>query len=342
MSDLTLQSRRLVSILFSLRNEAEVIPELLKRLRQVLGAGTLEGIDFEFVFVNDASTDESLKILTEAAKADSRIKVLNMSRRFGVAECFLAGMKYAHGDAVITMDTDLQDPPEVIPELIARWRDGNEVVYTVRTERAGESAFKTWLTRQAYRAIRLVANEELPVEAGDFKLIGRRVVDQLLTLNEKDPYLRGLVTWMGFRQVPVYYKREARAQGVTHFPLFRSKGPLITFIFGFTSFSVLPLFGFLVLGAIFTSLSIVATIWISASHFLYGHSYVRWWPYVALAFFSGLQLMGIGTVGLYLGRVYNDVRNRPRYIVESSIGFDECAERDGDAGAASQQSFKDR
>jgi dolichol-phosphate mannosyltransferase len=329
------QRRPLVSVLFSFRNEAEVIPELLGRLRQVLGAsvsspaGTpaLPGaVDFEFIFVNDASTDQSLQLLTEEAKSDQRIKVLNMSRRFGVAECHLAAMKYARGDAVITMDTDLQDPPEVIPELIAKWQAGNEVVYTVRTAREGESAFKIWLTGWAYKAIRLVANEELPVEAGDFKLIGRRVVYELLKLNEKDPYLRGLVTWMGFKQTPVYYKRAARPKGETHFPLFRSKGPIITFVFGFTSFSILPLVGFLLLGLLFTAASVSAAIVLCAMKLHSGHAPGRYWVFIALAFFSGLQLMGIGTVGLYLGRVYNDVRNRPRYIVESALGFSDKPE----------------
>ena len=333
--------RPLVSILFSFRNEAEVIPELLQRLRQVLGAPaslTASGnaslspagmpalpgpVDYEFIFVNDASTDQSLQILTEEAKSDARIKVLNMSRRFGVAECHLAAMKYARGDAVITMDTDLQDPPEVIPDLIARWQAGNEVVYTVRTARAGESVFKVWLTRLAYKAIRLVANEELPVEAGDFKLIGRRVVNELLKLNEKDPYLRGLVTWMGFKQTPVHYKRAARPKGQTHFPLFRSKGPIITFVFGFTSFSILPLVGFLLLGMLFTAASVFAAIALCALRFHSGQAPGGYWGLIALAFFSGLQLMAIGTVGLYLGRVYNDVRNRPRYLVESTMGFEE-------------------
>jgi dolichol-phosphate mannosyltransferase len=316
----TAQPRPLVSIVFSFRNEEEVIPELVQRLQAV--AARLP-VDCEFIFVNDASTDRSLQLLAERASEDRRIKVITLSRRFGVMEGFLAAMKHARGDAVITMDCDLQDPPEVIPELVDKWQAGATVVYTVRTDREGESALKILLTRLAYRAIRLVANEKMPVEAGDFKLIGRRVVDELLKLNETDPYLRGLVTWMGFKQSPVYYKRAARSKGTTHFPLFRSKGPIVTFVFGFTSFSVLPLAVFLVLGLALTLLSALSAAVLCAMKLLALTTPPWGWLIATLGFFSGLQLTGIGTLGLYLGRVYNDVRNRPRYLVASTIGFEE-------------------
>jgi len=309
----------LVSVILSFRDEEAVLPELIQQLQQVFAHLSVES---EWVFVNDASTDRSLRLLVEHAQADSRVKIINMSRRFGVAECFLAGMRYARGDAVITMDTDLQDPPQVIPELLKEWQRGAEVVYTVRTQREGEPVAKLWLTRLAYKAIQLVANEKLPVEAGDFKLIGRRVVNELLKLNEKDPYLRGLVSWMGFKQVPVYYKRAPRAQGKTHFPIFRSKGPLATFVFGFTSFSILPLVAFLVLGALLTLVSLLSIPALAAAKFLAIATPKGLWLLIALGFFAGLQLTGIGMLGLYLGRVYIDVRNRPRYIVESTIGFE--------------------
>lgn len=312
-------SRPLVSVILSFRNEAEVIPELISRLEKAFATTQ---VDYELVFINDASTDNSLTLLKAAIERNPRVKVINMSRRFGVAECVLAGMRYANGDAVVMMDADLQDPPELLPELILKWREGADVVYTVRTERAGESAAKMLLTKLAYKVIRLVSNTDLPVEAGDFKLISRRVFEQLLSLNEKDPYLRGLVTWMGFKQVPVFYKREARFKGETHFPLFRSKGPLITFVFGFTSFSILPLVVFLLFGLFVTLAAVVAGLVILALK-IGGVAAVPKlsWFAVLIAFFSGVQLMGIGTVGLYLGRVYNDVRNRPRYLVESTLGF---------------------
>ena len=176
----TAHPRPLVSIVFSFRNEEEVLPELIQRLQSV--AARLP-VDCEFVFVNDASTDRSLQVLADRAKDDRRIKVITLSRRFGVMDGFWAAMQHARGDAVVTMDCDLQDPPEVIPELVEKWQAGSTVVYTVRTEREGETALKRLLTRWAYKAIRLVANQEMPVEAGDFKLMDRRVVDELLKLD---------------------------------------------------------------------------------------------------------------------------------------------------------------
>lgn len=320
MSAQTKTEPPLLSVILSFRNEREVLPELICRLEKALASAPVE---YELVFVNDASTDESLSFLQTSALSNPRIRIINMSRRFGVAECVLAGMKYAQGEAVVMMDSDLQDPPELLPELIEKWREGADVVYTVRTERHGESWFKIQLTKLAYKTIRLIANTDLPVEAGDFKLVSRRVFEELLRLNETDPYLRGLVTWMGFKQVPVFYKREARFKGETHFPLFRSKGPIITFVFGFTSFSVLPLVGFLLFGILVTFCACLAgVIFLGMELFSLPASNFTWLA-VALSFFSGVQLMGIGTVGLYLGRVYNDVRNRPHYIVESTIGFTE-------------------
>jgi dolichol-phosphate mannosyltransferase len=309
----------LLSVVLSFRNEEEVLPELVRRLQQA-AAGL--PADCEFIFVNDASTDRSLELLTQAARADARLKIVNLSRRFGVVEGFLAGMGYAHGGAVVTMDSDLQDPPELIPELVDKWLAGWDVVYTVRTARAGESRMKTFLTRQAYKLIRMAANEDLPVEAGEFRLITRRVLDEVLKLNENDPYLRGLVWYMGFKRTPVFYKRAARAKGQTHFPLLRSKGPLLTFASGLTSFSVLPLVAFVAMGLGLTCLAALAALVLCAMKL--AATYVAGWCWIvtALAFFSGLQLMGIGTVGLYLGRVYRDVRNRPRFLVADTVGFE--------------------
>ena len=311
--------RPLLSVVLSFRNEEEVLPELVRRLQQAV-AGL--PADCEFIFVNDASADRSLDLLTQVAQADERVKIVNLSRRFGVVEGFLAGMGYARGAAVVTMDSDLQDPPELIPELVDKWLAGWDVVYTVRTARAGESRMKIFLTRQAYKLIRMAANEDLPVEAGEFRLITRRVADEVLKLNESDPYLRGLVWYMGFKRTPVFYKRAARAQGQTHFPLLRSKGPVLTFASGMTSFSVLPLVAFVAIGLGLTCLAVLAVLVLCAMK-LAAASVAGWcWVVTALAFFSGLQLMGIGTVGLYLGRVYRDVRNRPRYLVADTVGFE--------------------
>ena len=316
--------KHLVSVVLSFRNEEETIPELISRLDNVL---TSLSIEYELIFVNDDSTDNSLPLLIEKAKENKRIKIVNMSRRFGVSECALAGMKYARGDAVIYMDADLQDPPEVIPQLIKEWLQGADVVYTVRTSREGETRIKLFLTKVAYRFINFSSDIDLTPEAGDFKLLSRRVVNELLKLNEKNPYLRGLVSWVGFKQVPVFYQREKRAAGETHFPLFKNffrdlltlHGPIGTFISGFTSFSILPLIIFLLTGIFICAGVLLA---LTAAVILKTPLISSFGIIIAIFFMSGVQLLGIGTLGLYLGRIYHEVRNRPTYIVESTVGFE--------------------
>ena len=305
--------RQTVSVVLSFRNEEAVIPELVERLRRALRGAD---VDYELVFVNDASTDRSLPVLEALRGQDERIKVVNMSRRFGVAPCVLAGMHYAQGDAVVYMDTDLQDPPELLPELVRRWREGADVVYTVREQRRGESRGKLWLTRAAYRLIQSVSEIDLPVEAGDFKLLSRRAVDHLLAFEENDLYVRGLVHWLGFRQVAVPYERQPRGAGESHFPLLRSVGPSVAFLNALTSFSYAPLLAFLLLGIACGALSLAALVGAA----LFGSSYAAWGAF-ALLLWSTLVL-GIGVVGLYLARVHRAVLDRPRYIVESTLGVD--------------------
>ena len=219
------------------------------------------------------------------------------------------------------MDADLQDPPELIPTLIDRWRDGADVVYTVRTARHGESLIKRLVTRAAYRVVRLAANIDLPIDAGDFRLLSRRVVDELLRLPERTPYLRGLVAWVGFTQVPVYYERQPRYGGRTHFPLF-STNPGRTFLAGLTSFSTAPLViilvcGLIICGGTLAAAGVIAIRALSGAH-------VPTWSWIALGFslLGGLQLVGLGTIGVYLGRMYENVQGRPRYIVDHTIGFE--------------------
>lgn len=308
----------LVSVVLSFRNEESVIPELINRLQRALRGADLA---YELVFVNDASSDGSLALLEEQHRKDPAVKVVNMSRRFGVAPCVLAGMRYAQGDAVVYMDADLQDPPELIPELVARWRGGAEIVYTVRTARHGEHGGKLWLTRLAYRAVARLAELELPEEAGDFKLLSRRAVTHLLAFGEHDLYVRGLVSWLGFRQVAVPYERQARAGGETHFPLLRL-GPVAAFATAVTSFSHLPLVCFLLLGLAGGALSLLALVGLGVA---YGVGVATSASVVLVAF--GMLLWstlaaGIGVLGLYLARIHREVLNRPRYIVESTIGLE--------------------
>jgi glycosyltransferase involved in cell wall biosynthesis len=301
----------LVSVVFSFRNERENIPTLIRRLDAMFGA---QPVEYELLFVNDASTDGSLDVLLGERDQNPRVKILNMSRRFGVAECMRAGMAAASGDAVVYMDADLQDPPEVIPQLIERWQAGADVVHTVRTRRHGESAVKMRLTRVAYRLIQSGSSIELPVDAGDFKLLSRAGVNHLLSLRESDPYIRGLVVWLGFNQAFVPYERDARHAGRTHFPFF-SRNPWKTFAMGLTSFSFLPIYLCVALAVAGAALAALLGIWaIAASSPLVG-------ALALLAFFWATTVGAIASVGIYVVRVYKDVRGRPQYIIASTVGL---------------------
>jgi glycosyltransferase involved in cell wall biosynthesis len=306
-----------VSVVLSFRNEAANLAPLVARLDRALARETP---DYELIFVNDASTDGSLEILIAERERNPRVKIVNLSRRFGVAEGVLAGMAAASGDAVIYMDADLQDPPELVPALIARWRAGADVVHTVRTRRRAESPLKMGATRLAYRLIRSASSIELAVDAGDFKLLSRRAVDHLLQIRESDPYLRGLVVWLGFTQAFVPYEREARHAGRTHFPLF-SRNPWKTFVLGLTSFSFLPIYACAALAAL--GLVAAAGLLAAAVALAASGSALAAWTAIAgvLLLLWGLSQAAVSAVGLYVIRIYKDVRQRPPYIVESLVGI---------------------
>lgn len=309
--------RMLVSVVLSFRNECEIIPVLIARLDAMFAA---ESCDYELLFVNDESTDASLAVLLRERESNPRVKIINMSRRFGVAECVLAGMAAASGDAVVYMDADLQDPPEVIPTLLERWRAGAGVVHTIRTRRHGESAMKMWITRLAYRVIRAGATIDLPVDAGDFKLLSRATVDRLLGLRETDPYLRGLTVWLGSTQAFVPYERSARHAGTTHFPIF-SRYPWKTFALGLTSFSFAPIYvcvGMAASGLIaaVALLALALALLASGSDLAVGTAF-----FGIITFFWATAVGAVGVVGIYVIRIYKDVRGRPRFVVDSTIGF---------------------
>jgi dolichol-phosphate mannosyltransferase len=309
--------RQALSVVLSFRNEADVIPELIDRLEAVLDRLPL---DYEVIFVNDDSTDGSLDLLRARAARNPRVKVVNMARRFGVSECVIAGLEYARGDAVIYMDADLQDPPELIPEMVAKWQAGAEVVYTVRTRRLKENPFKMWLTRLAYRAIGTVSEVDLPENSGDFRLVSRRVRDWLLRLPESDPYIRGLVRWIGFRQEPVHYERAARAGGRGHFPLLRSLNPSKTFVMGLTSFSLAPVYLVLMTGLAVGLLSGLGLVVLGLAA-LFGAALVGIAWIAFLLFLWGGLLFAVGIVGIYVTRIFKEVRGRPRYIVRDTVGL---------------------
>lgn len=306
-----------LSIVFSFRNEEKVLDELLRRTRNALD---MPDIEYELIFVNDDSSDNSLDMLKKYRESDKRLKVINTSRRFGFYPCVIAGLESAKGDAVIYMATDLQDPPELIPQMIEKYKGGAEVVNTVRTKRLGESAFKMWITKKAYQIINLLSDINLPENMGDFKLLSRRVVNELLKLEEYDPYLRGIVRWLGFRQETVFYERPPRFSGGTHFPLLGT-APVAEFIKAITSFSAAPLYLMLFIGLIISLLSFASIIYVLITKVL-GLSVPGWaGVMISTLFLGGIILLTNGFLGLYIGRIYNQIKNRPRYIIKDKIGF---------------------
>jgi glycosyltransferase involved in cell wall biosynthesis len=319
----------LVSVVLSFRNEAENIPTLISRLAAMFASCDVE---YELLFVNDASTDQSMSVLLAERERNPRVKILNLSRRFGVAEGVMAGMAWAGGDAVVYMDSDLQDPPELIPLLIERWRGGADVVHTLRTARRGESALRVKATRLAYRLIRYGSTIDLPVDGGDFKLLSRRAVNHLLGLRESDPYLRGLVAWLGFNQAFLPYERAPRHAGKTHFPFF-SRNPWKTFVTGVTSFSFLPIYACVALagtGLVVSALALVVALALAIG----GTPAAGLAALIALLLFFWATTVGaIGIVGVYIVRIYKDVRGRPSYLVQSTFGLSERNSREDTTSA---------
>jgi dolichol-phosphate mannosyltransferase len=311
-----------ISVVMSFYNEIENLPELVARLRKV----SIESSDFELnelIFVNDVSNDGSEEWLQKEAISNSDIVLVNMARRTGVSECVYAGMSVASGEAVIYLDADLQDPPELIPEMVAAWKRNKdcEVVYTVRKSRQGEGFVKLAFTKFGYRFLRKISNIDLPVDAGDFKLLSRRVVDILLENKEHKPFMRGIVTSIGFKQVPVFYDREPRGNGRenTKFVLFSPRTVSGWLESALISFSNTPLKISLVIG-LTTSVLSSAYLFVVLIQKILG-LYVPGWPALmaAILLLGSVQLMVLGVLGLYVSAIFTQTKNRPIYIIRSIV-----------------------
>ncbi len=315
--------RPTLSVVAPVFNEEAILHELYKRLSAVLDDA---GLDWELVLINDGSRDRSPEIMRELHAADQRVKVINFARNFGHQVAITAGADYASGEAVVIIDADLQDPPEVILDLLAKWREGYEVVYAVRSERKGETFFKEFTAKAFYRIIYKITDINIPMDTGDFRLMDRKVVEALRTMREKHRFMRGMSVWVGFKQTGVHYVRAERYAGVTKYPL---KKMLKFALDGITSFSYFPLqlatyIGFIAAGL--AVLGILATIILrlTGSHAFYGQATTL----VAVLFLGGVQLISLGIIGEYLGRIYDEVKGRPLYIVREALGFEEqMAER---------------
>jgi dolichol-phosphate mannosyltransferase len=310
--------RPVFSIVAPVYNEEAILPEFYRRMTAVMVEA---GEAYELILVNDGSRDRSLNIMRELHDQDPRVKIINFSRNFGHQIAITAGADYAQGEAVIITDADLQDPPEVILDMINRWREGYEVVYAVRSQREGETWFKEFTARLFYRLIAGITNVDIPLDAGDFRLMDQHVVAALRQVREQHRFMRGLSSWVGFKQVGVEYVRQQRYAGETKYP-FRK---MLKFaIDGITSFSYLPLqlatyFGFFIAGLSLAGIVLTIILRLSGSTAFYGQASTL----VSVLFLGGVQLIFLGIIGEYLGRIYDEVKGRPLYIVAETLGFDE-------------------
>ncbi len=311
------ERRILISVVVPCANEEEVLRETNRRLVAVLEGLSL---NFELIYVDDGSTDSTPDLLRELQAHDDRVRVLRFSRNFGHQIAITAGLGHASGDAVVIIDADLQDPPEVISEFVGRWREGYDVVYGLRTERDGETAFKLWTAKAFYRFISRLSETSIPLDTGDFRLMDRRVTDALLRMPERDRFVRGMISWLGFSQMGVPYRRAPRLAGVTKFSLFK----MVRFAMdGIVSFSTVPLRLATWTGFAASGLAILGILMALYERF-FGIGLVKGWTstVIAVLFVGGVQLICLGIIGEYIGRIYGESKGRPLYVVRERIGFE--------------------
>lgn len=314
-----MKSKIIFSVVVPLYNEEEVIHESYKRLKAVM-----DGLNepYELVFVNDGSRDKTALLAREICEKDSNVKLINFARNFGHQTAITAGMDYASGEAVVVIDADLQDPPEVIPEMIKKWREGYDVVYGQRVKRKGETWFKKITAKMFYRVLRRLTEVDIPVDTGDFRLIDRKVCNALKKVGERNRYIRGIISWLGFKSAPVEFVREKRFAGETKYPL---KKMLKFASDAIMSFSYKPLklatyLGFFVSVASFIYLLVMIVLKLCGTM-----STVPGWTSIIVItlFFNGIILLVLGIIGEYIGRIYDEAKGRPLYVVGEFLNFPE-------------------
>lgn len=306
------------SVVIPVYNEEAVIVETYKRLKKVMDG---IGETYELLFVNDGSRDQSAAIIKGLAGWDNTVRLIDFSRNFGHQAAVTAGLDAAAGDAIVIIDADLQDPPEVIPQMLAKWREGYDVVYGKRLKRQGETFFKKMTAFVFYRLLRALTDNDIPVDTGDFRLIDRKVCNVIKNLHEKNRFLRGLVSWVGFRQAPVEYVRDERWAGETKYPL---KKMLKFASDGIISFSYKPLRLATYLGFFLSLASFLYLLVVLYKKWFTQDTIAGWASIIGInLLFNGIVLMMLGIIGEYIGRIYEEAKNRPLYIIREKIGFED-------------------
>lgn len=310
--------QQLISIVIPVYNEGDGLTATFKALRRF--SHRLTQYQFEFIFVNDGSQDNSAMLIEQQVKQDSRFKLINFSRNFGHQLAITAGLRYAKGQAVAVMDADLQDPPAVIGRMLKKWQAGYDVVYGQRSQRIGETWFKRTSAKLFYRTLQRMTTTHIPVDTGDFRLMDQKVVRELNRLGEPEPFVRGLVSWVGFKQTAVLYQRQERKSGVSKYPL---KKMVALAMAGITSFSTLPL-----KLAYWTGGTAIVIGLADFSLMLFRQSWQTNSLVICSSFFlSGVILVNLGLLGSYVGRIFNAARQRPRYIIADTAGFNQLTKQ---------------
>jgi len=310
----------LISVIIPSFNEEQVIQESYRRMVSVLTNNDLK--EFELIFINDGSHDNTLNILKEIASQDPHVRVISFSRNFGHQSAVTAGLNQCKGEVAIIIDADLQDPPEVIPEMLKIYeKEKCNVVYGVRKKRKGENFFKLQTAKIFYRTLNYLSDIPFPVDTGDFRLIDRNIIDVFNNLHEKNKYIRGLITWVGFKQYPVYYEREARFAGETKYPL---RKMLKFAAIGLFYFSKKPLRLATSIGFMSILIGLILALWLFTTVvFGVAHVVTGWTStIIIIIFFGGVQLLTIGVLGQYIGSLFDEVKNRPEYIIAEKVNFE--------------------
>lgn len=309
-----------ISVVVPMYFEESVVNICYERLNKVLNK--IDNIDYEMIFVNDGSKDKTLELLENIARKDDKVKVISFSRNFGHQAAVTAGLKETTGDAVVIIDADMQDPPEVIPDMINLWYEGNDVVYAVRKKREGETIFKLMTAKAFYSMLNKLSDVSIPRDTGDFRLIDRKVVDVINSMPEHNKFLRGLVSFVGFKQTPYEYERKERVAGKTKYPL---KKMLKLALDGIISFSTKPLKIIGVIGVLSIVVAFLLLIYALASYIFKLNNLTAGWTslMVAITFFAGVQLLSIWMMSEYIARIYDDTKKRPEYIIDKKINVDE-------------------